>query len=65
MRVRDLKIDGVYSCENQQHKATMLYYGMNADKYCFIPYDTEKRHYNGAPCYLTENEVKQQVKAGV
>ena len=62
MRARDLKIDSVYSCENQQHKATMMYYGMAGDKYTFIPYDVKKRHYNGAPCSLTEKEVTNLIK---
>ncbi len=65
MNVKDLKIDNVYNCENQQHKATMMYYGMSGDKYLFIPCHPKKRHFNGVPCYLTENEVKKQVKASV
>lgn len=65
MRVKDLRIDDVYSCENTQHKATMMYRGMTEDKYCFIPYNTKKGYYNGAPCFLTESEVSKQVKMGV
>lgn len=65
MKVKDLRIDDVYNCENQQHKATMMYRGMTEDKYCFIPYNQNKGQYNGVPCFLTEREVKQQVKMSV
>lgn len=62
MKVIDLKIEDVYSCENQENKATMIYYGMSGDKYTFIPYDVKKRHYKGVPCSLTEKEVTNLIK---
>lgn len=62
MKIRDLKIESVYTCATPQGDIPVYYYGMTEDKYVFIPYDLKNRHFNGRPNGLTENEVKKQIK---
>ncbi|MBF0576632.1 hypothetical protein [Dysgonomonas sp. GY617] len=63
MKAKDLKAESIYVCSTPQGDIHVLFYGMSQDKYVFIPYDLQKRHYNGRPNGLTEKEVSKQIKS--
>lgn len=62
MNAKDLRMEQVYICSDGQKTAHMYYYGMNEDRYTFIPYNISKKHFCGIPCTLRENEVKRFIK---
>jgi len=62
MKTSNLKFEGLYNYTGGQAPLTLMYYGMTEDRYVFIPYDLNKKHFCGAPNSLTEKEVLNQIK---
>lgn len=62
MKTKDLKIDLVCRYINGQTEMLVHYYGMTEDKYVFIPFDINKKHFIGRPNGLTEKEVINHIK---
>ena len=52
----------VYNCNNGAISQAVVFYGMSGDNFVFIPYNPTKKHYCGAPCTLSEKEVRQFIK---
>lgn len=61
MKAQELKCDGVYRYTDHCKSIDVMYYGMSGEGYLFIPYNTQKGHYNGIPNTLTESEVKKHI----
>ncbi|WP_459601682.1 hypothetical protein [Dysgonomonas reticulitermitis] len=63
MTTTQLKFGDVYKYTDQNKTVTAIYWGMTDDNYMFIPCHPVKKHFNGSPCTLTENEVQKHISA--
>lgn len=63
MTATQLKFEAVYKYTDQVKSINVMYWGMKDENYLFIPYNSQKGHFNGIPNTLTENEVQTHISA--